>query len=197
MLLTLIRRIATYRNRGVAAPIVIKGQHSIIYTGPQVPQETEDERPLREEEPMRKPIRVAPRTPKEKLDEMHRINWKDIYHVYHDMKALPFGIVHKDSLQSFAYESQTFRAGGSSANTEPTRISQKAPVRSSDELEALPRRLYRPEEQNSDPNPAQPGSSSQSMDATRAAKPSHEVRSLQPAVLLFNGGQLTTDFMTG
>lgn len=53
--------------------------------------------------PMRRPIRIQPDEPEYKLDAMSRIDYARHYTVEYNVKAMPFGCVHKDSEREFLY----------------------------------------------------------------------------------------------
>jgi hypothetical protein len=61
---------------------VKREDHAIIYTGDKPPREIQGEAEL-----MLRPIRVIPKTPRDKLEKESRINYAKIYTVEHNVKV--------------------------------------------------------------------------------------------------------------
>lgn len=82
------RPILTYHRQGTTKPGVKREDHAIIYTGDRPPRgiEGEDQLKLR-------PIRVIPKTPRDKLEKESRINYAKIYTVEHNVKVHFIGYV--------------------------------------------------------------------------------------------------------
>ncbi|KAH8746319.1 hypothetical protein F5882DRAFT_493290 [Hyaloscypha sp. PMI_1271] len=80
--------ILTYHRQGTTKPGVKREDHAIIYTGDRPPRgiEGEDQLKLR-------PIRVIPKTPRDKLEKESRINYAKIYTVEHNVKVHFIGYV--------------------------------------------------------------------------------------------------------
>lgn len=77
---------------------VIKGEHSIVYTGSEPPQIPEWEDPNGE---MLEAIPVIPKNPAErKMDPMSRLNYAKPYTVEHNVKSLDFGDVPPEWISS-------------------------------------------------------------------------------------------------
>lgn len=90
--------IVSYGSQGVGKRGVVKSEHAIIYTGERVPLPTMEERPKRDEEPMRpRAIRVVPDDPINKLDPMSRIDFAKVHTIQHNIKVKPYGTVHQHS----------------------------------------------------------------------------------------------------
>ncbi|KAH7062218.1 hypothetical protein B0J12DRAFT_230432 [Macrophomina phaseolina] len=106
--------IQTYNRKGVSKKGVIKGEHSIVHTGPYPPSTPEWEDPREE---MLQPIPVRPRDPAEsKMDAMSRLNYAKPYTVEHNVKSLDFGDVPPEWIptlrQNFITVLQLEQAGG-------------------------------------------------------------------------------------
>jgi hypothetical protein len=71
---------------------VKQDDHAIIYTGENPPREIQGEDPL-----TLRPIRVIPKTPRDKLEKESRINYAKIYTVEHNVKVHFIGEVAKSS----------------------------------------------------------------------------------------------------
>ncbi|KAL2352432.1 hypothetical protein BJ546DRAFT_1050302 [Cryomyces antarcticus] len=89
--------IQTYNGQGVAKAGVRKNDHAILYSDGTELIPAPGERPKRQEEAMRNPIKVIVAARKTKLDSMSRINFGKIYTVEHNVKVFDFGDVHPDS----------------------------------------------------------------------------------------------------
>lgn len=91
-----IRRVLTYEGRGVSElpPGLSIGDHSIIYTGRQIPDPVPKEVPTNpQERQMGLPVRVRRCNRMEKLFPAARLLWTRIYDVKLDVKAKAFGHV--------------------------------------------------------------------------------------------------------
>lgn len=104
--------IVTYGSQGVGKPGVVKNEHAIVHTTrePQAPRSSE--RAQRGERPMRESIRVVPDEPSEKLDDMSRVDFGRTYTVEHNIKAMAFGWVHKNSERALHYNSREVYLSG-------------------------------------------------------------------------------------
>ena len=97
------RPIATYGRQGVAKAGVVKSEHAIAYASGTSPSRYGGEGAVAPERPMRRPVRIQPDEPGDILDPMSRINYARCYTVEHNVKVMPFGLVHKDSEKEFLY----------------------------------------------------------------------------------------------
>lgn len=91
--------INTYGEQGVAKSHVVKGEHSVIYSGPKPPRILRSEHARYGESGMLSPLRVQPRQRGDRLNDLSRINYGKIYTVEHNVKVYEFGDVHKGSLK--------------------------------------------------------------------------------------------------
>jgi hypothetical protein len=76
------RPILTYHRQGTTKPGVKREDHAVVYTGNKPPKEIEGEAELK-----LRPIRVIPKTPRDKLEKESRINYAKIYTVEHNVKV--------------------------------------------------------------------------------------------------------------
>jgi hypothetical protein len=67
--------------------------HAIIYMSDTEPYQSPDE-----EDIVKRPIKVDPASPDQKLDQMSRLNFSRVHTVNHYVKAMNIGMVHKDSM---------------------------------------------------------------------------------------------------
>lgn len=85
--------IYTYGSQGLLKKGVVAHYHARIFTEDNNPSELElEERRLL----TRDPIRVIPKTPRDKLERMSRLNYSKIYTVEHNVKIRPVGWVAKE-----------------------------------------------------------------------------------------------------
>jgi hypothetical protein len=105
--LTKCRPILTYGHQATKKRGLKPQDHAIIYTDGKSktkqkdseadpispPKEIEGEQKLR-----KKPIRVVPRTPRDHLDPLSRLNYTKIYTIEYNVKVCFVGTVHKESL---------------------------------------------------------------------------------------------------
>ncbi|KAK5109841.1 hypothetical protein LTR62_006448 [Meristemomyces frigidus] len=119
--------IFTYENQGVSKSGVRKADHAIIYTGRNVPEALEIERPRRREEGMRAlPIRVDPSERDYSLSNLSRINFAKVYTVEHNVKAFDFGMVNEQSMHALMtqFELVFFRRPEVLVTAVPTNVAQ-------------------------------------------------------------------------
>ena len=83
-----IRPIYTYRNRGLGKGGIKLEDHAIIYTSNSVPTDDGVDK---------EPIRVVPKTPRDKLLVGSCLNYAKIYTVEHNVKVLFIGEIEKNS----------------------------------------------------------------------------------------------------
>jgi hypothetical protein len=83
-----LRPILTYHKQATTKSGVKHEDHAIIYIGKTPPKEIKGEAELR-----LRPIRVIPKTPRDKLEKQSRINYAKIYTVEHNVKVLFIGEV--------------------------------------------------------------------------------------------------------
>ena len=91
--------ITTYSGRGVAKPgLTPEGirHHAIIYMAG-----TQPARKASEVGMTKNPISVDPSQPREKLDQMSRLNFGKIYTVEHNVKVKSVGTITKESMPAF------------------------------------------------------------------------------------------------
>ncbi|KFY81143.1 hypothetical protein V499_00077 [Pseudogymnoascus sp. VKM F-103] len=90
--------IYTYGGRGTAKSGVVPDHHAIIYS---MRRRTSDRDPPRksngEQELVNAPIRIEPKSPRDVLHEMSRLNYAKAYTVEHNVKVAFIGRVHEDS----------------------------------------------------------------------------------------------------
>ena len=99
MLISLSSPITTYSGRGVAKPGLTPEairHHTIIHM-----IGTPAARKASELGMTKSPIAVDPSTPREKLDQMSRLNFGKIYTVEHNVKVKSVGTVTKESMPNF------------------------------------------------------------------------------------------------
>lgn len=94
------RPIVTYNRRGVAKPGVVKENHAIAFSSAYEPLPEPSEMPRVGESPMLPGIRIRPKSKRDKLDKMARIDFARMYTVEHKIKAYYFGDVESESLET-------------------------------------------------------------------------------------------------
>ena len=111
--------ILTYQRQGTGKSGVLSQDHAIIYTGNDIPPLMQGE----SDSSLRGPIRVEPRTPRDKLDPASRLNYSKIYTVEHNVKVKFIGRIASGYQQSFmvdfdaVWESKTkINTGGNGWN---------------------------------------------------------------------------------
>ncbi|KAK5732041.1 hypothetical protein LTR17_010877 [Elasticomyces elasticus] len=125
--------IVNYGSRGVGKRGIKKSDHSIIYIGRHAPQPLPDERPIRCDQGMQtQAIRVVPDGMTEKLDPMSRLDYARVYTVQHNIKVVPIGWVHPESMD--ALTSQFYRVwnelGRSRISSQPAVSIRAEPISS-------------------------------------------------------------------
>lgn len=100
-LLTLLRPVLTYGNRGTAKPGVKPEYHAIIYSSTNAPKELDGEPKLH-----KSPIRVVVDNPRDKLKPQSRVNYSKIYTVEHNVKVCFIGKIHGDFKTIFSVDFQ-------------------------------------------------------------------------------------------
>jgi hypothetical protein len=96
-----VRPILTYGRQATTKHGVKPQDHAIIYTQndkkkDETPTEVEGEQKLR-----KRPIRMDPRTPRDVLDPLSRINYAKIYTIEHNVKVNFIGTINKHSVKYF------------------------------------------------------------------------------------------------
>jgi hypothetical protein len=98
----------TYQGQGTRKAGVKPQDHAIIYTedkkkiggkskrGSEKPTEAEGEEKL-----SKRPIRMAPKTSRDQLDPLSRLNYAKIYTVEYNLKVHFIGEIHRDSIKYF------------------------------------------------------------------------------------------------
>jgi hypothetical protein len=87
--ISLVSPVKTYTYRGTAKPDVRPNQHAIIYTT-EKPELLEGEKEL-----IKKPLRMLPDTPRERLDRASRIDFGSPVTVQHNLKIKYHGKIYK------------------------------------------------------------------------------------------------------
>jgi hypothetical protein len=67
--------------------------HAIIYMSGTEPYQSPEEHDI-----IKRPIKVKPASPDQKLDRMSRLNFSRVHTVNHYVKAMNVGMVHEDSM---------------------------------------------------------------------------------------------------
>jgi hypothetical protein len=88
------RPILTYGGRATTKRGVDPKKHAIIYTG-----DTPPEKISGEEEFDREPIKVVPKTPRDKLDEKSRVNYAKTHTIEHNTKVCFVGKLDQSSIR--------------------------------------------------------------------------------------------------
>jgi hypothetical protein len=94
-LLILLRPILTYGFQGTKKPGVKAEYHAMIFTGREVPSL------LPGEQLIKRPVRMDPSRPEEKLDSKSRVNYAKVYTIEHNTKVCFIGKIHSDSRATF------------------------------------------------------------------------------------------------
>jgi hypothetical protein len=98
------RPILTYRGQGTTKRGVKAQDHAIIYTeeNRQKGQRGKKAKEIPGEEKLiHKPIRVVPKSARDQLDPLSRLNYGKIYTVEYNVKVCFIGQIHKDSVKYF------------------------------------------------------------------------------------------------
>jgi hypothetical protein len=93
-----VRPILTYKRQGTTKPGIKHDDHAIIYTTENPPE------PVPGESLLLNPIRVIPKTPRDKLEPQSRLNYAKIYTVEHNVKVLFIGQVDTACLSTFVID---------------------------------------------------------------------------------------------
>ena len=97
--------IMTYGKRGVGKPGVVKSEHSIVHTSKVPPDPLPEEAPRRDEAGMRpQAVRVDADDPKQKLDEVSRLDYGKIHTIQHNIKVKSFGKVNPKSMNALLHQ---------------------------------------------------------------------------------------------
>jgi hypothetical protein len=98
----------TYQHQGTTKLGSKPEDHAIIYTGDRPPKLLKGEYNLGHD-----PIRVEPKTPRDKLEADSRINFAKIYTVEHNVKVFFIGKVAESSRRKFmtAFDNVNTRGG--------------------------------------------------------------------------------------
>jgi hypothetical protein len=67
----------------------------MIYTGRDVPSQ------LQGEQLVKRPVRMEPSSPEEKLDPISRVNYAKVYTIEHNIRVCFIGKIHADSRATF------------------------------------------------------------------------------------------------
>jgi len=97
----MIRPILTYRRQGTSKPGVKPQDHAIIYTED---KNNKGEKPTEapgEEKLYNVPIRMNPRTPRDQLDPLSRLNYAKVYTIEYNVKVCFIGEIAEDSKDDF------------------------------------------------------------------------------------------------
>ena len=88
------RPILTYGGRATTKRGVDPENHAIIYTSDKPPKRIRGEEKL-----LREPIKVVPKTPRDKLDEKSRVNYAKTHTIEHNTKVCFVGEVDQSSIR--------------------------------------------------------------------------------------------------
>ena len=90
--------VTVYRH-GASNPGVSKSEHTIVHTSQSAPSPSAEESSVEGEPAMwALAIRVVPDNQTDKLSEMSRINYGEVYTIDHRVRVKPFGMVHEGSM---------------------------------------------------------------------------------------------------
>ncbi|KAL8793191.1 MAG: hypothetical protein Q9195_004221 [Heterodermia aff. obscurata] len=95
-------RITTYNGHGTVGKLMNQKEHSIIYTGGEVPKRLPEEKKLNKD-----PIQVIPVNSSEALDPLSRINYAKPYPIEHDVKVCEVGMVAPSDIRKIIAYYQT------------------------------------------------------------------------------------------
>ena len=88
------RQISTHGGRATTKKGLNQAEHTIVYTGSEIPQKIKGETNLRKDA-----INIIPINPKEKLDALSRVNLAKTYPVEHNVKVKEVGKVNAAHLK--------------------------------------------------------------------------------------------------